>query len=246
MQTLSAGSMMGLKPTKIPTTTDPDFASVVFLADFEGAHQDTSYTEQSSNATALTFISNAELNNTRPGFGSTALELDGAASWVQLASPEDLSTQPFTIECTVQLDSLAAFPMFTSVFNETSNQRSWYWGYLSGSMYFGFSPDGINTNFVSRTWSAATSTTYQLCVTRDVDTLAFYVDGTRLGTTIDVSSAIYDTYAASTAPLRIGSAQGGSDFDVDGMLDDVRLTFGVARYGTGTSYTLPTGPFPIS
>jgi hypothetical protein len=56
------------------------------------------------------------------------------------------------------------------------------------------------------------------------------------------NSAIAD----DTQGLGIGAQNAGGTVDMNGWLDEVRITKGVARYATDTSFSVPTAAFPRS
>jgi hypothetical protein len=88
----------------------------------------------------------------------------------------------------------------------------------------------------STTTIAATTWTY-FAWTRSGSTNYMFIDGTQEGATFSDSTTF-----GQTAALLIGSD--GVNTTLQGYMDEVRITKGVARYTS--SFTAPTSAFPTS
>ena len=84
-----------------------------------------------------------------------------------------------------------------------------------------------------------TGTWYSFAVVRSGNAWYGYVDGVRTTLAASTSGTVHN----DTNSLRIGGDSNGRV--VDGWLDEIRITKGVARY-TGASYTPTTEAFPDS
>lgn len=82
----------------------------------------------------------------------------------------------------------------------------------------------------------STSTWYHLAVDRDSSgNLRLHIDGAMAHKATGVAGALFN----STASLLIGARSGPSLY-WNGHIDEVRVTKGVARYATDTSFSVPT------
>ncbi|MBK6587935.1 MAG: LamG domain-containing protein [Acidobacteria bacterium] len=86
------------------------------------------------------------------------------------------------------------------------------------------------SNLSANTW-------YHLAATRQGSTYRLFVDGTQVATTTS-SITIHD----NANSLYIGTSTDGSTSPVNGYIDDLRITKGVARYTA--NFTPPAAAFP--
>ena len=73
---------------------------------------------------------------------------------------------------------------------------------------------------------------------RESNTVSLYLNGSRVYTTTFTGSV-----STSTSAVTVGANASGAD-PFTGYMDDIRITKGLARY-TGTTYTIPSAPFPV-
>jgi hypothetical protein len=94
----------------------------------------------------------------------------------------------------------------------------------------------INGGGTSTPVSISAGAWHHIAVSRQAGTVNVYMDGTRVGSYANGGSI------PARACLVGVSAHSGGEY-VNGYIDDLRLTVGVARY-TGSTLTLPTAAFP--
>jgi hypothetical protein len=109
-----------------------------------------------------------------------------------------------------------------------------------------FSPTGHPTTGITTLTPSSTdideSVFHHVCMERNAsDKLRLYMDGAMIASATGVSGG---TNISGDA-LRIGD-RGDGGLAWNGWLDELRLTKGVARYDTDTSFTVPTAKFPRS
>ena len=218
---------------------DPDFASVVLLCNFDGADAATTYTEESSNFAVASFESAAELDTSEKKFGTASALFAGTDDAITFPaiSAYDLGSGDFTIELWIRFDISPAVDGWMSQFEETGNNRSWYFGYSGGDMKFAYSTTGADTIQLSRSTGFSADQWYHLAVSRNGSSLRIFIDGVQQGATFSIS----DTIIASTDVLRIGTLNSGVDFGTNGRIDEARMTVGVGRYTA--NFTPPTEAF---
>lgn len=117
------------------------------------------------------------------------------------------------------------------------------WGVVIINNVFYFSrylTDGSSNDFTA-SWTPATNTWYHVAVSRQGTSLRAFIDGTQLGTT-QTNSVNY--VRVNSDPLYIGQYFAGSaNRYLNGYIDDLRITKGLARYTA--NFTPPTAPFPL-
>jgi hypothetical protein len=223
---------------------DPSFASVVLLSGFNGADAATSATDEAT-AKTITFVGNAQLDTAQLKFGSASLLLDGTGDYLTLAdSPDwDFGSGQFTVECWVRFNSIPADTALLSQWDTSGGNCAWWLNYNSSSgLGFNFMDSSITFRSVAGAWTASTATWYHVAVDRDASgVIRLYVDGVMKG-----SGSNPQVFRGSFNPLSIGRLQHTSTMYLDGWLDEVRITKGVARYASDSGYTVPTAAFPRS
>jgi hypothetical protein len=156
--------------------------------------------------------------------------------------------EAFTIEAWVYVNALGQTYGVVSKTETTGNQLSWALRAAAGTLNFYFSTNGtsygttvtLGTELGANVW-------HHVAVVRDATTgvIRTYVDGGYRNTATNAGAAFNN----SGTPLEIKSYDGGLGTTTDIIVDEVRMTKGVARYtGTGTGYegafAVPNGRFP--
>ena len=174
-------------------------------------------------------------------FGGGCMRLDGA-SYVSAGAAADwnFGTEDFTIECFVKRETggsayKAIFGIWTNTFD-----RGWalalsntnvlqFWARDNGSTEIGLSSGQV----------PALNTWVHVAVSRQGANLYLFVDGTLAATRSDVGAQIFGNSATA---LYIGRRSNSAADYFAGMVDEVRVTKGAARY-TG-NFTAPTQAHP--
>lgn len=228
---------------------DSNFASVQLLADWDGIDAATSFTEESGNTAVATFAGTAQLDTAQQKFGTASLLLDGNSDYVTFPDIAGyvLGSSDFTWEAWVRFNALPSASsengaIIAAQWLSTGNQRSYVWGFdTSDEMKFQYSTDGSTSATLtsSDAPTLATGQWYHCAVVRDGATTRMFIDGVALTVSGNISGTIHN----STDTLRIGAINTSAGFRayVDGWIDDLRLTAGVARYTAG--FTPPIAAF---
>ena len=231
--------------------SDPLWAEVELLADYDGADGATSYTEISVNTASATFFGTAQLDTAEFNSGVSSLLLDGNSDWITFPdiAAYDLGTQSWTFEGFVRFNTLP--PLQASL-----GPGFVIWDMRQGGnalVQYGIIQDafGFRVRLVGDDWGAelgtivggiVTGVWYHWAVTRDVGgdgNIRAYFNGNAETADFGVSPA---DMGNPDEPIIIGSRD-ATDAFMDGWLDDYRMTMGTARYtGTG-SYTPPSTPY---
>jgi hypothetical protein len=212
---------------------DPYWANVVFLAGWEGSDGGTSYNEEKNNR-AATFVGNAQLDTAQFEVGTASLLLDGTGDYVTFADNDDWAMGPeFTIELSVRYNSVTDAE-WISQYDNIASVAGWKFGQAASEIVFLFYDDGSALRFVTASWTPSTGTWYKVAVDRDASgDVRLYVDGTYMGKDALGQAAFRNT----TKALSIGRRDHSTPRYVNGWIDEVRITNGVARYASDAGYT---------
>jgi hypothetical protein len=227
------------------TEGDRYFSNVSLLLHGDGTNGSTTITDSSPTPKTVTVVGNAQISTAQSKFGGASIAFDGTGDYLTIPSNADFNfdTGDFTIEAWVRLNALG-----------TSNGypgAAWIvgWGPLSSNPGFDFAIGSTNlifslTNFSSPTISVAHSlsanTWYHIAGTRSGTTVRAFIDGQVLATetvSAGLSASTNPTGIAISAAEPTGSTLG----NLNGYIDDFRITKGVARYTS--NFTPPTAPF---
>ena len=223
------------------TTGDVYYPQTSLLMHFNGTNGSTTMTDNSKNNFVLTAINGASLSSGQSKFGGTSLALDGTNDYVSISGNNilDFASSDFTVECWVRLNAMPtsdAWPTnysshFIVITIGTPNLGDGIGFIIGQTKLIIQNNDGQSVN---GTHGMTTNTWYHLAFVRYSNNLYLYVDGVQKGT------AAYSSAVGTGATTYIGCETGQGAF-LNGYIDDLRVTKGVARY-TG-AFTPPTTQF---
>jgi hypothetical protein len=176
-------------------------------------------------------VGNAQIDTTIKKFGTGSLKFDGSGDWLRVQGTPNLfnlSTGDFTIECWFYAVSLG-----TSAIVQQGT-TDWRISYTNNAvMRYEVGANVIQTStgaFSFNTWT-------HLAICKSGTTTTLYLDGTSRVTTTNSPTN-------SGNPVYVGAnIDGGSPYwPLNGYIDDLRITKGVARYTA--NFTAPTAAFP--
>jgi hypothetical protein len=217
---------------------------VKLLLGFEGSDASTTFTDESSAAKGNGTVSgNAQVDTAQFKFGSASGLFDGTTDRITFPDSGDwhLGTANFTVELWVRFNSLTnAIQQIVGVW-ETSPNLSWVLRRNTGdTIIFAVSTTGAD-NFIDVTvaWTPTLATWYHICVDYDGTKYRLYRDGSMIAS----STTARNIFNAS-AELAISSTIASRS--VDGWIDELRITPGVARYASDGGFSVPTAAYPRS
>jgi hypothetical protein len=222
-------------------TEDPDFENVVLLLKGDGADASTTIRDSSKTPKVITVFGNARIRTAQSKFGGSSLYFDGNGDSVRTPWTVDfaISSGDFTLETWVKFDVLntGTWHNLISTWSDSapSGQKGWRLlasGDNGGRIFFANEGDQLDaTNAVSvGPW-------FHIAVTRHAGTGRMFIDG--------VLKSEIANMQFSDAPglpnVLIGVTDINSAWPLNGYLDDLRITKGVARYTA--NFTPPTSAF---
>jgi hypothetical protein len=235
---------------------DPSFDSVKLLMHCEGTNGTEGYIDSGHRAYTLDSQGTATLHETAQfKFGASSIRMPdsfGSNDGIRVLNSNvgmGLTNQDFTIEFFVRFNSLAnAQQCFMSQYSITDGSRAWWFRRNTGDVLnFAYSNTGFDAASVgvSEAWTPSTGVWYHVAVCRDGANLRMFVDGTQLGSTHNISTT---TIHDSDETWRIGAFFAGGNAgigtaqNVQGWMDEIRVTIGAARYTS--NFTPPAAAFP--
>lgn len=192
-------------------------------------------------------------------FGAGNLAVPGSGSVLDCSSSVDfdLAAADYTLEGWVRFDTLPTGTQFATLMGKWSastSERSYRlvkYGPSSngGHLRFEITTDGTLatlTPVIDVAWTPTIGHWYYIAVCRASGVTRLFIDGEVYG--VPVADA--NTYFAATAKFVIGGEMSGvgstvlTDSSMNGHVDEVRITPGVARYTA--NFTKPTTAFPTN
>lgn len=211
-----------------PGVSDPDFASVTFLAHMDGANGSASVVDVKGHAISN---SGATISTAQSVSDGASLFLNTGNRLTTPASSAFTFTGDFTLEAWLYP---TAAPNFAALLDTWTQSGGYQIAIESGSLCFYYSG---NSGVVCG-GSLSLNVWHHVAVSRVSGTLRLFIDGSPVAST---------PYTGTVSPAQPYLAlnyqqQWGPEFYFPGYLDEVRITNGVARYVS--NFTPPTGAFP--
>jgi hypothetical protein len=230
----------------VGSDTDPYYANVVALLHFDGTDGSTTFTDQKGHT--FSAAGNAQLDTAQSKFGGASLLLDGSGDYISSVDNADweLGSGDHTIELWVRWNSLpgaATISSFVTKFSGTTHAIFFGLYNNAGNKLLWDADDdnaGGQAVDIQGAWSPSTNTWYHVAASRISGVTEIYADGNRIATASDSI-----TYHNNANALIIGASNSGANNQLNGWIDELRITKGVGRY-TGTTLAIPTSAFPDS
>ena len=229
-----------LKPADGATTVgDVHFPKNILQLPFDGSNGATSTSDLSNQNHTIT-VNGAQISSAQSKFGGTSLLLDGSNDYLSIGGSEwnsNLDSGDFTVEFWIRLDALGDQRIISN-YNGSNGWGVAMWSGGGGTNYFDafwyngswqYIQYGISGNYTT----PSVDTWYHLAFVRNGNNWSLYLNGTAENTRT-VSGSIT---SSSLGHLELGRRQDDAQY-VDGYIDDLRITKGLARYTS--NFTPPT------
>jgi hypothetical protein len=197
----------------------------------DGSSGSTAFVDSGPNALAVTAVGNAQISTTQNKYGGASGSFDGSGDYLSISSNPlfNFGTGDFTMELWAKLPN-------------DNVDYSLISGSVNGNMDFRRESVGrISLGRAGVAWDANSSVINianqwtHLAASRSGSTLRLFCNGIQI-------YAGSNSVSYSVASLQIGRSTGVSAVDLNGYIDDLRITKGVARYQS--SFTPPTQAHP--
>lgn len=224
--------------------TDPDFANVSLLLPFDGVNGATATTDLSSTPKAVTFVGDSQLDTSEKKYGTASLLFDGTGDHLEINALDLIDIEDsFTFESWVRFDTatrgmIMASNATTSVVWAGSNLEWLIQRDASGQLSFQFRTGAASpTEYTGGT--IATGVWQHVAVSSDATTVKGFIGGVQV-----FSGSITGAVSSGSANNHQIGQLWSLNLNLDGRIDDLRTTKGVARYTA--AFTPPAIAHPTS
>lgn len=213
--------------------TDSHWANVVSLLHFDGADGSTTISDAKGMLT-WTAVGNAQIDTAQSKFGGASGLFDGAGDCVEAGASEgfNFGTGDFTIEMFVRFTGAGRAYLFSL----GTNQAALIVTPSSGAVEV-YGPGSYVIN--AGATSFATGAWFHIALVRSGNTWTVYRNGAAY-----VSATDSRAWGNNANVLDVGLVRSPDTNGLNGHIDELRITKGVARYTA--NFTPPTAPFPNS
>lgn len=212
------------------TEGDRYFNNVSLLLHGNGANNSTTITDSSPSPKTVTVALGPKINTAQSKFGGSSISfrLAGELGYLDIPTLSFETSESFTLEAWLYKTARDGSG-YSNIFSGGGANQFGY-DLTVESRIFMYIASGLA---VAESGTAVTSNSWlHLAWTRNGSTCRAFVDGVQQGT---------GTRDAAFTISRIGATSSGAQ-TVNGYLDEVRITKGIARYTA--NFTPPTEPFP--
>jgi YD repeat-containing protein len=225
-----------------PNGVDPSYASVSLLLHMDGSSSAAGLVDSSVNGYAVGAFGNAGVNTGAARYGSGGLALDGSqGSYVTAPSAAlDVGANDFTAEAWVRLNAYGNNATVLSNFGPPGARGFEIVTSQDGGLATRWSQDGSDDRSILwHSQQLALNTWAHVAVARQGTALRIFLNGVS-SAPVTINGAIY----TPSTPVNIGRTPdtGSGAWYLNGAVDDVRITKGVARYTA--AFTPPTAALP--
>jgi hypothetical protein len=223
------------------TEGDRYFSNVSLLLHGDGTNASTTIVDSSVNANSITANNGAKISTAEAKFGSSSIEFLSTANTGLSVAPSSLfrfGTVDWTVEAWIYQRSQANNVVLLEIGDHVQQDSFVILVGANGIALFSDGFFGPQTNvFTLNTWQ-------HVAVTRFGNLLYFFLNGSLVGNSGGYSFTNNLTSFATVSvayPYGRAPTAGSNGYRLDGYIDDLRITKGVARYTS--NFTPPTAPF---
>jgi hypothetical protein len=228
-----------------PVPIDLNRSNVSLLLHGDGTNGSTTIVDSSPSPKSVTANGGAQISTAESKFGGASIAFDGNNDWLSISNAAlALGSGDFTVECFVRwagdtnAGDTAASNLIDFRTAEPSNQFYMFIRPSTGIEPQAFQYYVNGAARITSTTLATLNTWRHIAIAKSSATTTMYVDGVSQGTWADSTN-----YTSTTATIggRFAAVL-GDQRSLNGYIDDLRITKGVARYTA--NFTPPTAPFP--
>jgi len=199
---------------------------------------DTGLTDSSASPLTTSKVGNVTRSGTQSKFGSYSAYFDGAGDELNITAGTavNFANADWTVDFWWRPNAVnAQMAMFAGATDNTrialrfadDANNNQYVVYIGGIWSI---HEGTKTDFAANTW-------YHYACTRHNDVVYQYHNGVS-----DMNFAMTAAPNTESNNIRIGR-WGGGQFPMNGYLDEYRVSIGISRYPSGTSFSVPTAAY---
>lgn len=207
----------------------------------DGADESTTFTDSELTPKTVTANGNAQIDTAQSVFGGASGLFDGTGDYLSADDSADwaFGTGDFTIDFWVRFNTLPILSAWMMLYNQYVDSTHRFILGLENNNPLGIVWTVKNNadTVISVSTSISLNTWYHVALARSGNTWYVFQNGTQVGSSGSYSTAVSDL----AAPLLISQYISGFAFNLDGWLDEYRVSKGVARWTS--NFTPPTAPY---
>jgi hypothetical protein len=246
MSPLTESTRLVLKKDSV-AATDTNIREVSLLLHGNGTNGSTTITDSSLTPKAVTAAGNAQISTAQSKFGGASIAFDATGDYLTVTDNVNafaFGTGNFTIELWLRLNAVVGPTGGLCLYDQrpTNTQDNSPTLYIPSSAaggalsyYTGGANRIVGTTLAANTW-------YFIALSRASGSTKLFLDGVQIGSTFTDSISYVNTSGRPWIGAFSDSTTPTTQASLNGYIDDLRITKGVARYTS--NFTPPTLPFP--
>jgi hypothetical protein len=217
------------------TIVDPQFTSVSLLLHGNGTNGSTTITDSSPSPKTVTAVGNAQISTAQSKFGGASIAFDGTGDYLTTPASSSFAfgLADFTVELWLYRSGSGQQHLYDARDIGLNDNRILL--YLDTSSQLTYYSNGAPR--ITTTSIPTLSTWVHVALCRASGNSRLFLNGVQVGATFADTISI----VSPTATVAIGATNVGTTA-LNGYIDDLRITKGVARYTA--NFTPPTAAFP--
>lgn len=225
-----------------PGSGDAEWSNVVLMMGFAGADASTAFVDESDYAHTMTANGNVQVDTAASKFDGSSALFDGSGDYISTPDSDDFEfgSGDFTIEFFVNHANTGSAG-YVEKYNGSGDRSFAFIRESSATRFLAWIGGSAAIDVMTSVHNPTTGVWYHYCAERDGTKVRVYRDGVMVASQTSVSGTL-DT---STASLMIGRGINGAYY-LNGALDELRITKGVARYASDAGFTVPSEAYPRS
>ena len=184
----------------------------------------------------ITANGNVAHSTTQKKYGNSSIYFDGSGDYLTVPASSDFSfgTGDFTIEAFVNPSALSS-TIYSTIIGSwlASNTYGFIFQIKNNNLVFAAGNNGVGVNANTFTNSFSNGLWVYVCLIRNQGLLYMFINGTQIGSATNNSNII------SSRNLFVGFNEDLSTQILNGYIEDLRITKGIAR-----PIAVPAQPFP--